>query len=386
MYQVVWRGICHDSQGYSRASREYLLALDRAGVDVKVEPLNFGTPSIELEPEQAKRIRELIQKPINPNKKKILIYHAQPYGVNPTAERAKGYDKVIINTVWETTIVPENWFPSVNDADAVIVPSTQNVQALRDSGVTVPIFMLPHGADTQAFNPDNKPFPLVDTEGTFTFLSVFQWQHRKAPEVLLKAYFEEFRSTDNVSLVIKSYWGNSGLKQDQRNVMNTITGYKKYLGLTDTAPIYYSGSIFNDNEIKGLYTLANAYVLPSRGEGVGLPYLEAMSSGIPAIATGWGGQTDFINNTNGYLIGYELLPTQSKVEDGIAQNFFHLFNNEMKWAEPKVESLRKIMRHCYENQDEVRAKGLKAREDMERLSWDSVGIAMKESLEGLIKK
>jgi glycosyltransferase involved in cell wall biosynthesis len=38
-----------------------------------------------------------------------------------------------------------------------------------------------------------------------------------------------------------------------------------------------------------LYGGADAFVLPTRGEGWGLPILEAMAAGVPAIATNWSG-------------------------------------------------------------------------------------------------
>jgi glycosyltransferase involved in cell wall biosynthesis len=381
-YQVIWNGIVHDSQGYARASREYLLALDRAGVDVKIEPLNFGTPSVPLDPEQAKRINELIAKPLATDKKKILIYHAQPYGIDiPKAKQI--YDYVIVNTVWETTKIPDQWFPNVNYADAVIVPSTQNVQALRDSGVSVPIFLVPHGADVKAYNPDNEPLPLLNVEDKFTFLSVFQWQHRKAPDVLLKAYWNEFSKKDNVALIIKTFWGNSALRSDQMAIINNIAEYKRALGFTEenTADIYLTPSVFSDEQMKSLYTMADIYVLPSRGEGVGLPYIEALSSGIPAIATAWGGQTDFLNDGNSYPVSYTMASTQAV--NGVAPHFFHLFTPDMLWAEPSIESLQYQMRKAYENQEEVKEKGRQGRIDMQNMSWDKSGEIMKKYLDEL---
>lgn len=389
-YQVTMQSIVHDFQGYARAGREYILALDRAGVDVRVEPLNFGTPSAVLEMEQVIKLKELIAKPRDMNKKQVLIYHAQPYGVDANFERIKNkYDKVIINTVWETTLVPANWFPYINFADAVIVPSSQNVQALKDSGVTVPILKVHHGSDTYRFAPDNEKFESNDFKGledTFKFLSIFQWQHRKGPDKLFKAFWQEFNEKDNVSLIVKSYWGNNPRKADQREVFNVLNSYRNHLGksIENTAPVMYSSSLFSDNDLRSLYTLADCFILPSRGEGVGLPYIEAMSSGIPCIATGWGGQTDFITNENGYLIDCTLESTTSANNEAIANNFFHLFTDEMKWAEVDVKHLRKIMRHAYENQEEVKAKGKKAREDMENMSWNDVGFLLKDSIEKVL--
>lgn len=376
-YQVVWQGIVHDSQGYARASREYLLALDRLGVDVKVEPLNFGTPSVALDAEQASKIKELVAKPYAEDKKKVLIYHAQPYGVDANKERQK-FDHVIINTVWETTKVPDNWFPHVNYADAVIVPSTQNVQALKDSGVTPHIIYAPHGADTVTYNPDNEPLPLKLGD-KFTFLSVFQWQHRKGPDILFKAFWQEFTSKDNVVMVVKTFLGNTAPRSDQMQILNVLNQYKQYLKIADSADVFVTPSVFDDANMRSLYTMADAFVLPSRGEGVGLPYIEAMSSGVPCIATGWGGQTDFINERNGYLIDYNMAGVNEV--QGVAPHFSNLFTPEMMWAEPDVGALRFQMRMAYENQAENAAKGKQARIDMENMTWEKTAGQIKAYLD-----
>src|SRR5690606_22597079 len=116
-----------------------------------------------------------------------------------------------------------------------------------------------------------------------------------------------------------------------------------------------------------IYTASDVFVLPSRGEGVGLPYIEAMSSGLPCIATGWGGQTDFITPDNGYLINYKLKSTMFNKDDSLAPHFYSLFSEDMEWADADVNHLRKIMRYAYENQDETKQKGKQAREDMEKM-------------------
>jgi len=60
-----------------------------------------------------------------------------------------------------------------------------------------------------------------------------------------------------------------------------------------------------------LYKGADCFVLPSRGEGWGRPHIEAMSMGLPAIATNWSGNTEFMLEDNSYLIpinGLEPVP------------------------------------------------------------------------------
>merc|ERR1712032_1646453 len=57
--------------------------------------------------------------------------------------------------------------------------------------------------------------------------------------------------------------------------------------------------------------------------------MEAMASGLPTIATNWGGQTEFMNKSNSIVLGYRLV----EVPDGSG----HL------WADPDVTELKPAM-------------------------------------------
>lgn len=115
------------------------------GVDVKVE---------------ASRTRS----PINSKRPRVLIYHYSPDTINIKKER-KHFNVIIMNTVWETTRIPNRWRAPLNRADAVCVPSHQNKLAMRDSGVKVPIFIVPHGVNVRTFTPNNKKLPIKNAEG-----------------------------------------------------------------------------------------------------------------------------------------------------------------------------------------------------------------------------
>lgn len=356
-YQVIWRGLFSHKGGWGSACRAYVHALKKLGVDVK------------------------ISKPYAEGKPKVLIYHYHPYKIDIKQAR-KNFDYVILNTAWETTKIPNNWFPTINEFDAVFVPSKQNLKALKDSGVTIPTFLVPHGADTDFFNPENSKMPLPNCDGRFIFVSVFDFQHRKNPEGLLKAYWEEFGPKEKVLLVIKTYW--SGQKSMEGQILEIISKYKQKLGygFKNTAPLVLITKTLKNTELKGLYTLGNAFVLPTRGEGVGLPFIEALSSGIPVIATKWGGQMDFLNEGNAFFVDYKLQSTVKSMKKAIARDFRFLFGekNQM-WAEPDISSLRNQMRKAYENPSLCNSKGKQGREDMLKMSWEKAGIALKEAID-----
>jgi uncharacterized membrane protein YgcG len=49
----------------------------------------------------------------------------------------------------------------------------------------------------------------------------------------------------------------------------------------------------SSRELAMFYRGCDAFVLPSHGEGWGLPTHEAMAMGLPVVTTDWGGSTEF---------------------------------------------------------------------------------------------
>ena len=112
-----------------------------------------------------------------------------------------------------------------------------------------------------------------------------------------------------------------------------------------------------------LYKGADAFVLPSRGEGWGRPHIEAMAMGLPAIATNWSGNTEFMLPENSFLIPIDGL---EPVPEGAFKG--HL------WASPSVKGLQALMRGVFSDPGQARAVGAKGREHViGKYSPESVG-------------
>ncbi|OXM14330.1 glycosyltransferase [Paenibacillus herberti] len=358
---VVWRGPMERFGGLGNASREYVRALRRAGMGVST-----GAP------------RRLT----GSNGRQLLVYHFPPNTLDPNKARRR-YAKVVLNTVWETTKIPSQWKRAINRYDAVIVPSRHNVKVMRDSGVTVPLYRVPHGVNTSRFHPGNSPAALPGSAGCFVFLSVFSFQHRKNPEALLRAYLEEFSEQDRVLLVIKtSGWKETG---GAEAVRRSIARYRASLRLPHRpAPIHIITGNISERQLRGLYTAADAFVLPTRGEGVGMPFMEALASGIPVIATRWGGQSDFLTDGNSFAVPYRLCKPSEKMTGNraIARSFRGLFAQEGQlWAEADINGLKRQMRAASGDRGLCRQKGRRGREDMLAHSWTAAGRILRRTLE-----
>jgi glycosyltransferase involved in cell wall biosynthesis len=100
-----------------------------------------------------------------------------------------------------------------------------------------------------------------------------------------------------------------------------------------------------------LYAAMDAMVLPTHGEGWGLPLMEAMASGLPTIATNWSGHLEYMNEHNSILIPLAgFVPAQGKD-----------FEVGQMWATVDEIEVRKAMRWVVQHRTEAKKLGIEAR-------------------------
>ncbi len=290
--------------------------------------------------------------------------------LNPVMKYYVGY------TTFETDSIPNTWVDSCNQMDEIWVPSTFNQKTFSKAGVNPEkIFVIPHGVNPSLFNFENVKPIIYGKPAGFTFLSIFEFTNRKGWDVLIRAYLEEFKPSEDVRLIIKTHRGAAVLKKDKGSVKDILNNYISSIGFNpeDTPPIIVVEEAIPLEQMSSFYRMANAFILPTRGEGWGIPLAEAMLMGLPAIATRWGGQLDFMNDDNSYLINTEGLVSVG--QEQIRDNPFYTGHN---WAEPSVKHTRRLMRFVFENRQKAINTGNKAREDILN-NWTHIHAARKIS-------
>lgn len=240
------------------------------------------------------------------------------------------------------------------------------------------ISIISHGVDLDVFYPATKwdsNFDKLKDDKKFTFLFVGGWSRgekdRKNLPALLRAYTKEFKKSDNVRLIVKI----NSVYNDPRtwNIKNEMDKLK--INVTDSTPLMIITDMIPMDKLNQLYSLADVFVMPTRGEAFCLPNLEAMACGVPSITTNFGGQTDFVNESNGWLVDYTLKPA---CEESILYE-------EAEWAEIDEEDLRKKMRYVYENRKEVTKKSKKALEDAKKFTWENSASKLLKAIDGMPK-
>jgi glycosyltransferase involved in cell wall biosynthesis len=185
---------------------------------------------------------------------------------------------------------------------------------------------------------------------------------RKNPIGLIDAFIRAFAEGSGARLVIKAINGDK--RPEEREQLLATAARHADVTVIDT--------YFTRVETSTLMNLADCYVSLHRSEGLGLTLSEAMSLGKPVIATGYSGNTDFMDETNSYLVPWTRVPVGDHAEG---------YSPDATWAEPKRDEAAKFMRYVFENQEEAVRIGQKAQEDiLNRFSEAASGVIMKNRL------
>ncbi|MCB2073845.1 MAG: glycosyltransferase [Novosphingobium sp.] len=272
-------------------------------------------------------------------------------GPRTITRQIQGRCKIIFFT-GETTRIPAKVIQALLDADEIWVPSRWGRDVLVANGIAgETVHVVPEGVDPHLFTPaKSRP------EGPFRFLFVGKWEKRKGVMGLLRCFRSAFSPDEDVELVLRSnVYHPRGL---------TIEKAVADLGLGRTAPIRFIEPL-TEAGLAELYRASDAFVLPTRGEGWGLPVLEAMASGLPAIVTAFSAPLDFLDRSNSFPARVQaMVPVRDPI-------YFGGGNDWGEWAEPDWVHLASTMRQVFENREEGRRRGAKAREDVvSRWTWD----------------
>jgi len=354
---VRWRGPVFNPSGYASEAINYILPLaDR--IDLGICHLNnlYSEKFVAgLGQEDRKQLFALRDK--YPSMKGgITIDHnpANGFGYVPDAVYRIG------RTMFETDRIAPDWVEACNQMDEIWVPSQFNVETFAASGVERnKLVVMPEAVDEHEFNPErHEPLPLPNL-AKFNFLAIFEWSSRKAWDVLLASYLREFSAADDVCLYLRTYQFSKPDGDPSAALWELIRKHAATLHLGDKAwpRIHIIAEQVPQADLPRLYKAADCLVAPSRGEGWGRPHHEAMMMGLPVIATNWSGNTEFMNEENSFLIGYELVDTGA-LEPELRHYQGH------RWANPSETDLRAAMRRVQQNPEEAQKKGACARKQM----------------------
>jgi|WetSurSiteA1Bulk_404760.scaffolds.fasta_scaffold07010_5 glycosyltransferase involved in cell wall biosynthesis len=362
--KVKYTAATQDYSGYGEAGRNAIRALVRSGVDVTVqkvvnvrEKANFGHAYKEIE--------QLEGRNINYN---IKIIHTTPDGYLKQLEPMKYH---IGHLFWETSKLPPSWVWNCNLMDEIWTGDQHHAGVFKKSGVHVPIYVMPQAIEM----PDQLPLPfIIENRPRFLFYSIFQWIARKNPEGLLKAYWQQFNGYKDVGLLIKTY-GLDFSDIEKKKLYSNINRLKQQFAGSDPPPVLLYDNLLARDDIFRFHMTGDCFVLPHRGEGWGIPQVEATLMEKPLISTPLGGMHEYISEKN-------YLPINKYFWEHLSNmDFVPWYTRDQMWADPNIDQLKELMLWAYVNPDKAIEKAKRAKEEVvKRFSFEAVGNEMKERL------
>lgn len=267
---------------------------------------------------------------------------------------------------WEQQCLPPSAFSGFQYLDEVWVPSSFAQSAVMGSS-PVPVIRVPHVVE--------PPSDVSDARASFGFptnrvivlvvCDLNSGSYRKNPEGAIEAFLLANKSNSNGFLVVKLLNGDN-----HPSALNTIRSL-----LANVPNSVVLTEALSRQEMWALMSSCDVLLALHRAEGFGLCLAEMMAMGKVVIATGWSGNTDFMNSGNSCLVQYELHPLGD-------EKAFGLFNKNELWAEPKVENAADWLTKCYESRNFREYLGLAAATTIrDLLSSDTVGKIVRKRLE-----
>lgn len=265
---------------------------------------------------------------------------------------------------WEMSTVPASWDLATLAVDELWVATRFVADALRER-YDVPVHILPPGVELALFAPQPRSRFGVP-EDRFAFLFAFHMMsimERKNPLGLIRAFSRAFRRDEPVVLVLKTTFGENHPE---------LMGELRRAAAGATAEVMVIDEIYTQGETLALMQACDAYISLHRSEGLGLTMAEAMLLGKPVIATGYSGNTDFMNEENSLLVDYSVVPIGRSVPP---------YEADMRWAAPSEEHAAALMRRLYDDRAFGPALGARAQQDLRRtLGTAAAGRRMAERL------
>lgn len=316
--------------GYGESVRQTFAGLEHRGVFVTIRPIAVHEglgPPIPVE------MKSHIQQIRQPEPFELLF---APPTNPPTPDR-----KTIWYTMWESTTIPASNVALMNRATAVIVPCEWCKTSFEESGVSVPIHVVPLGFDPAIFTPQ----PIL-THNPLVFGVAGRVRHcpkRKGVQEAIDAFVQAFPNIDDVRLHVKIHPDDPIKVTDPR-----VKLFREIMEPYQLAHWLHG--------ISALITFA-------RAEGFGLWPIHAIACGRPVIGCHYSGQADFLNKENSFA-----LPYREVAVDGVGDSNVEY---DGTWAQPNQKQAVELLQTIYRRRSMLTDKAAACSPSVSDFTWEN---------------
>jgi len=344
MKKVLVRGPLVSSSGYGVHARQVFSYLESKGCDISSQITPWGIcPFIVNKEYEGGLIGRILDTGTPVESKPDVSFQIQlPNEWEPGVANFN----VGVTAGVETDKCSVEWVDCVNKMDLVIVPSNHTRACFVNSGADESkILVVPEYVQPAFIDKKLEPMKLdVDTKFNFLMFGLITGltpeSDRKNTFHGIKLLCEAFKDDPEVGVIIKTGLGRS-TTVDRNKSLTILRKIVSSVKVGKYPKFYLSHGMMTDDEVSSFLRSEeiNALVSFTRGEGYGLPLIEAASSEVPVLATNWSGHIDFLNHIKFSSFEYDLVEIDKTRVD-------HIFIEGSKWATPKsknvIRKLKKI--------------------------------------------
>lgn len=388
---VILRGPSLSESGYGVHARQiarwlFDLADKTGNIDVVTEALPWGiTPWLVDVYAHDGLVGRIIQANGKRDKYDVSLQLQLPNEWNPFLA---DYNVGITAGV-ESDVCNPAWVSAVNRMDMVIVPSEFVKSVFTNTGeVKTKIVVIPEAFIDAITKPELPTLNLEELTTDFNFL-VFGQVTGNNPENDRKNIFytikwlaEQFQDNPNIGVVVKTNTGRQTVV-DRIRTTNLLAQLTMEVKKGAEFPKFYllHGDM-SDDEVASLYRhpKIKALVTATRGEGFGLPILEAAASGLPVMATGWSAHTEFLNRGKYVKFDYRLETIhQSRVDNQI-------WMPNARWANVKEDDFKQRVKKFVSSTSVPQAWAKELAEKLKNeYSFQSIATRYTEALKDVLE-
>jgi glycosyltransferase involved in cell wall biosynthesis len=270
--------------------------------------------------------------------------------------------KLILYTPIDGVPFPRVHVPLLLRADATVTCSRFGQKAALAACPDADVTMIYHGVDVDTFRPLGPKEEFQASQslgGKFVVGCVARNQPRKLFPVLVKA-FARFAARHPEALLY--------LHSDPNDVGWDLVELARSHGLGGRTAFSFQANPTNGIDGAGLnqiYNMMNVMVLPTSGEGFGLPILEAMAAGVPVVATRYSACEELIDGRG------ELIDVKA---------FFPAGRNCIEHALPDIDDLEAKLELLAAEPDRRARHTAAGHAFAQQLSWDALQPRWEELL------
>ena len=384
MKTVLLRAPLLSRSGYGVHSRQvlrYLLQLPNIEVKTQVVPWGITPWCVNHDGDNG-LIGEALKRSSSSNEKfdvSIQVQLPNEWDASVASKNVgitAGIETDFSNPIWSSV--------HCSKMDLVIVPSQHAKDSLLAKSYTgTPIKVVPENFFDEILSEPSDLEELDCVKTDFNFLTVgvltglSPGTDRKNTLYLLKWFLEEFKDDPDVGLLIKTNQGRE-TTIDKKLTTKMLRQIIKEVRVGEFPKVYLLHGVMDRKSMNSLYKhkKVKAFVSATRGEGFGLPFIEAAAADLPVLATDWSAHTEFLDLGKWIKFDSDLKEVPAERIDN------QLFMKGMKWAEVREADfkakIRKFRHHSAMPKEWAEDLGKKVREkyswkELSRIYHDALG-------------